>query len=431
MLLRTRSRTAQAAQVIKLRVYGVVFLCVLALLGGLSVASYEKVFTPVVRVTLEADRSGLQLSPPADVKLRGIIVGEVREVDTDGARAKIGLALDPRYAELIPANVSARLLPKTLFGEKYVDLVLPDRPARAIKAGDVIPQDRSQVAIETERVVNDLMPLLRTIKPAELNAALNALATALEGRGEQLGENLERLDRYVKEFNPHLEALKRDITLLANTAETYQEAAPDILRIARNLATTSTTLTQRREQLGTLFGEVTGVSTTARQVLADNERRLIQVGRVQRPTLALLARYSPEYPCLLGGLVRAEQRLEGAFHDGALNITLEVVPPRAGYQPGEEPKYLDKRGPACYGLPNNPPIPAPFERIEDGTKPDTGVGDLLSFPGITPRITGTSAEQDVVDALVAPVMGVPADQVPPVATLLFGPMARGTVVSVT
>ncbi|WP_067070433.1 MCE family protein [Carbonactinospora thermoautotrophica] len=428
MLVRTR--TAQAAQVIKLRGYGLVFLCVLALLVGLAVASYEKAFTPVVRVTLEADRSGLQLNPPADVKLRGIIVGEVREVDTDGRTARIRLALDPRYAELIPANVSARLLPKTLFGEKYVDLVLPARPARPIRAGDVIPQDRSRVAIEVERVVNDLMPLLRTLKPAELNATLNALATALEGRGDRLGENLERLDRYVKEFNPHLEALKRDITLLADTADTYQEAAPDILRIARNLTTAGATVTQQREQLQALFTEVTGASTTAEQVLAENERRLIQVGRVQRPTLALLARYSPEYPCLLGGLVRAEQRLEDAFHDGALNITLEVVPPRPGYQPGEEPKYLDRRGPNCYGLPDNPPFPAPYEPIKDGTKPHTGVGDFLVFPGSTPRVTGTSAEQGVVGALVAPVMGVPADQVPPVATLLFGPMARGTVVNV-
>jgi hypothetical protein len=33
-----------------------------------------------------------------------------------------------------------------------------------------------------------------------------------------------------------------------------------------------------------------------------------------------------------------------------------------------------------------------------------------------------------VDALVAPQMGVAADDVPDLATLLFGPMARGTAV---
>jgi phospholipid/cholesterol/gamma-HCH transport system substrate-binding protein len=35
----------------------------------------------------------------------------------------------------------------------------------------------------------------------------------------------------------------------------------------------------------------------------------------------------------------------------------------------------------------------------------------------------------VVDAVVAPAMGVPLDRVPDVASLLFGPLARGAEVS--
>jgi hypothetical protein len=45
-------------------------------------------------------------------------------------------------------------------------------------------------------------------------------------------------------------------------------------------------------------------------------------------------------------------------------------------------------------------------------------------------VSATAAEQGAVGSLVAPVLGVPADRVPAVATLLFGPMARGTAVSV-
>ena len=50
------------------RTYGVVFLLVLAMLVGLSVAIYQKKFTDVVRVSLETDRVGNQLAPPADVR---------------------------------------------------------------------------------------------------------------------------------------------------------------------------------------------------------------------------------------------------------------------------------------------------------------------------------------------------------------------------
>ncbi|MCW2726669.1 MAG: transporter substrate-binding protein, partial [Frankiales bacterium] len=154
---------------------GVAFLAVLGLLVALSVAMYTKAFTPVVMVRLEADRIGNQLSQHADVKVRGVLVGEVRTVETAGSGARISLALQKDKVHLIPANVSAQLLPKTLFGEKEVALSVPSggRVGRAIRAGDVIPQDRSQTAIETEKVLDDFLPLLQSLKPAELSLALN------------------------------------------------------------------------------------------------------------------------------------------------------------------------------------------------------------------------------------------------------------------
>ena len=38
-----------------------------------------------MHVTLKTDSIGNQLAPPADVKLRGMIVGEVRNVSSNGA----------------------------------------------------------------------------------------------------------------------------------------------------------------------------------------------------------------------------------------------------------------------------------------------------------------------------------------------------------
>ncbi|WP_157598584.1 MlaD family protein, partial [Phycicoccus sp. Root101] len=154
------------------RAYGVGFIAVVALLVGLSIASFQKRFTPVVTVTLLTDRIGSQLQAASDVKLRGLIVGEVRSIRTTGNGASLELALKPEMATLIPANVSARLLPKTLFGERYVDLVSPAAggKGRAIADGDTIGQDRSSVAIELEKVFADLLPLLRAVKPEKLSA---------------------------------------------------------------------------------------------------------------------------------------------------------------------------------------------------------------------------------------------------------------------
>ncbi|MFH8412069.1 MCE family protein [Streptomyces collinus] len=411
-------------RVLRLRLYGVVFIAVLALLLSLSVAVYRQAFTPVVRITLEADSLGNQLDPRADVKLRGLLVGEVREVRADGTKATLDIALKPEHVAHIPSDVHARLLPKTLFGEKYVDLIAPrGSSGRPIRAGDVITQDRTRVGIEVQQLMNDLLPLLRTVQPGKLNATLSAFATALEGRGDRIGDNLTRVEAYLRRLNPHLPSLKEDIARFADVAEMYGDAAPDLMEILRNTVTTSRTIVEQKDRLAAALTTTATVAGTAEGFLDANGDRLITLGRVSRPTLELFARYSPQYPCLLAGLVRQEKASEEAFRGGKMHITLEVVRPQGAYEPGEEPRYGERSGPDCRDLPH-PPVPAPGAHLDDGSKePGTASGGPLG-------VSATRAEQRAVGSLVAPVLGVPADEVPPVATLLFGPMARGTAVSV-
>ncbi|WP_406259406.1 MCE family protein [Streptomyces chartreusis] len=411
-------------RVLRLRLYGVVFIAVLALLLSLSVAVYRQAFTPVVRITLEADSLGNQLDPRADVKLRGVLVGEVREVRADGTKATLDIALQPEHVPGIPSDVHARLLPKTLFGEKYVDLVpSAASSARPIRAGDVITQDRTRVGMEVQQLMNDLLPLLRTVQPGKLNATLSAFATALEGRGDRIGGNLTRLEAYLRRLNPHLPSLTEDIARFAEVAEIYGDAAPDLMDILRNTVTTSRTIVEQKDRLAAALRSTATVAGTTEDFLDANGDRLIALGRVSRPTLELFARYSPEYPCLLAGLVRQEKASEDAFRGGKMHITLEVVQPQGAYEPGEEPRYGERSGPDCRDLPG-PPVPAPGAQLDDGSKSGG------SSSGGPLDVSATRAEQRAVGSLVAPALGVPADEVPPVATLLFGPLARGTAVSV-
>src|SRR4051794_9380799 len=114
-------------------------------MAGLAVGSYAGAFSDDVPVTLKVDRVGTQLVPRADVKVRGLNVGTVRSVSTDGSGATVQLALDRDKIAQIPRGVSARLIPKTLFGERYVSLVPPSGAAGPpLAAGDVIPEDRSE-----------------------------------------------------------------------------------------------------------------------------------------------------------------------------------------------------------------------------------------------------------------------------------------------
>src|SRR4051794_23850942 len=225
------------------RLQGVAFLVVLVVLLGLSVAVYNKVFTDVATVTLKTDTVGNQLKEASDVKVRGVIVGEVRDVSADFDGATIELAIKPEYLDQIPQNVTARLLPKTLFGERFVSLVPPEAPTPARLAdGDVIGQDRTQNAIELQRVIDDLLPLLQAVPPEQLSYTLGAVADALRDRGDKLGDNLTRVGSYVGDINTVMPQLQHDISALADVSDTYDSAADDLLGVLDNLSITNSTI---------------------------------------------------------------------------------------------------------------------------------------------------------------------------------------------
>ncbi|MHA3702651.1 MCE family protein [Jatrophihabitans sp. YIM 134969] len=440
-------------RVLKRRSLGVLLIVVVLALLSLSVAFYKKAFTSTTDVTLQTDSVGNQLQPQSDVKLRGIIVGEVRSVSSRGEGADITLSLKPDMTKLIPANVSAQLLPKTLFGERYVALILPSAPDAAIKAGDVIPQDRSSSAIELEKVFNDVLPLLQAVKPAELNATLNALATALSGRGAELGANLAALDEYLKGIEPAVPQLLDDLGKLGEVSTLYNRVAPDLLATLSNLQTTSRTISEKATQLDGLLVNGTQTAQTLKDFLDANGDRLITVADGSAKLLDVLAEYSPEYPCLAAGLALSEKRLESAFGGQssgprALNITLEVVKPRGKYVPADAPRFGTIPGPDCQGLPN-PTVPFPAEGYGEGRGLDgaAAVGDASS--GALPSVlraaqgggalstaeqasiatSGSTSETRTINALIAGPLGVSPGAVPPIATVLAGPILRGSEVS--
>ena len=429
---------------IRYRLLGLAMVLVIALLLALTVALFNKSFTPVVRVKVSAERAGLQLLPHSDVKVRGLIVGEVRDTEATARGATLHLALEPDKAKLIPRNVQARLLPKTLFGEKYVELHIPPQPGPlGIEEGAVIPQDRSRAAVEIDKLLNDLLPLLRAVKPAELNATLNALSTALQGRGDQIGRNLEQADALLRKINPELGTLVRDLHGLADVADIYHAAAPDLLQTLRNLNVTSKTITDKTATIERLIPATTALAQDGDVFMRTNGPKIIGFNIANREVLSLVARYSPSMPCVLAGLMKIKpeaERVAGGNGSKTFNLTVEIVKPRPGYKnPLDLPEVKDQRNPRCYNLPN-PKVPFPDYLALDGTQDDLwwqnpdppnapagGRGRAVSNIFVDP---GSMSEEDAIKSIVGPMTQTPASEVSDVSTLLFGPLMRGSVVTV-
>lgn len=436
-MVNRQSRGFRAAVTIEHRVLGVAFLVLLLLAAWFTYAVFTKAFTEYDEVTLRASKIGLQLPDYADVKLRGVIVGEVVDVSSTADGAELTLGLFPAKRETVPADVTAKIIPKTLFGEKYVALEPAGGGAvagPAIQPGAEI--EEAELSMEVERVLEDIYPLLRAVQPAEINYTLTALATALEGRGEAIGANLTTLDGYLKRMNPKLPALVEDLQMLSEVSDVYRSAIPEVARLLRNSVTTGNTFIEKEQKIQALFADVSAFSSTSRDFLETNGDNIIRLGELGAAQLPLYAKYAPEYPCLLDGIVGIAPRQAEAFRGFTLHINLELLPkqPR-GYGPQDSPVYADKRGPLdedlCrrasadeWGQDNLPPDSL-VPDLADGVEQSTGKRRAAPMVDLTSGYAGTSAERTVVNSVAAPALGVPHTAVPDVASLLFGPLARG------
>ncbi|MFF8883237.1 MCE family protein [Streptomyces flaveolus] len=407
---------------VRRRLAGGAFLVVPVLLVWLAVAVYDKQFTDSTPVVVETGSVGNEMHLGAEVKLRGVVVGEVREIDTTADGARLTLALRPGALDRIPADVSAQMLPTTLFGERFVALVPPaSASARPLAAGAVIPQDRSASAVELQQVLDNVLPMLTAVQPQKLSATLSAVSQALEGRGDRLGETLRLLDSHLREFNPQLPTLNRDLKELVKVSHVYADAAPDILTALTDFTTTSGTLAEKESELAGTLSATTATAEDMTAFLRQNKDNIIRLSASSRPTLELLAEYSSAFPCTLRTLADFVPAMDRALGKGTdrpgLRVDVTTVPSGGAYRPGSDtPSYGAGGGPRCYPVPYLGVSAKPAVQVPAAAGQDLG-------PANSPQ------ENDLVNELLAPATGKAPADLPEWSSLLAGPVLRGTEVT--
>ncbi|WP_406188621.1 MCE family protein [Streptomyces anulatus] len=419
-----------STRTVRRRLAGVTFLLVPAVLVWVSVSVYEKDFTDDATVTVRTGAVGNEMHDNADVKLRGVVIGQVRSIATDGDGARLTLAIDRDQLEQVPADVTAQMLPTTLFGARFVALVPPRIPTGStLRAGAVIPQDRSSNAIELEQVLDNVLPLLTAVQPEKLSATLNAVSQALEGRGERLGETLTTLDGHLKKFNPQLPTLNADIKELVKVSTLYADAAPDVLDALTDATVTSSTLADQEARLAGLYGTTTAAAQDTTSFLRENKDNLIRLSAAGRPSLELLAEYAESFPCTLrtmAGFVPAMDKALGKGTDEpGLHVSIKSVPSKGKYVPGKDtPVYSASGGPACYSVPyvgKHAPT-ADTRRATDVTAPPADAGEDADT-GL--GLPNSPQESRLVNELVAPSLKARPGDLADWSSVLIGPAFRG------
>jgi phospholipid/cholesterol/gamma-HCH transport system substrate-binding protein len=406
-----------------------------------------------IAVQLTTTSPGLQLNPGSDVKFQGVLVGQVTTISSNGSSATIHLAMDRDKISMLPANIDAAILPKTLFGEKYVDLRMPTKPstARLAAGGDI---HQSTTSVEIGAVFDQLVPILEILKPAQVSVLLSTLAQALDGRGSQLGQTLTMVQDFLHQVNPRLDTVTNDIRDLGTTANIYADSTADLVTVLSNANRISDDLLVPQEKKFAAFLDgVIRTATTGRNVLAANAPNLVTLTGRARPVLALLDTYSSELPCLIAAMEGGDRVLsnvagaQGPWIQLSVDTFVHQEPyrypqdlpssPTSDANVNNLPASIPNWKPHCPRFPSYitdvyqlHPDETGSTRSPSPAAARSGSANSSSPYGTTSVTPGAlnEARTALARVLAAHELGVPQDQVPGYAELLLTPLiANGQV----
>ncbi|NGN94235.1 MCE family protein [Nocardioides sp. KC13] len=219
---------------------------------------------------------GASLRTGSDVKMGGVIIGTVTGISraTGSSKASVAIRLDGEAAERLPADVAARALPATVFGTAYVDLVSTGAASGRWRGG-TIPQDLRQGTVELQQALDSIDELVKAVSPADLNAALAAVAGGLDGRGDDIARTLELAANVLERAEADLPTIRSTASLLAVNLETLEASAGDLFAALESGTATAETIAAKREQLVELLSGGLTVTAEAQRFLDEHGAELV------------------------------------------------------------------------------------------------------------------------------------------------------------
>ncbi len=174
------------------------------------------------------------LVPQAEVRVSGVHVGTVLAIgDSRDGGALVQMALQPGIR--LRHDTRAVIRPKTLLGEKFVELVRPQSSDQAyLQSGATIPKAQTGQATEIDDILNAMDAPTRKA----MSESFRQLGIALDSRQQDVSAALPSLDSTLANLRP-----------LARVGESRQK---ELDRILTNLTTIMQALADEQDQLGHL-----------------------------------------------------------------------------------------------------------------------------------------------------------------------------------
>ncbi len=287
--------------------------------------------------------SANQIAPNAPVRIAGVNVGEVGEIESaPGGTARVTVELRDEGLPL-HTDATAKIRPRTfLEGAFFVDIRPGSPSAPELPDGGVVPIGQTSVPVQLDQVLSGLTPEVRE----HLSSGVQALGTALdEGGPEAINKTLPVLEPLFKDGARVAEALmgtephdlSTAISATANVSDALARDTPRLGALVSNFSTVAVALADRQSELR---ASLAGLE----RLMEESPPALEAISAATPPTRALVAELRPALrraPATLNPAVPLVRELRRLLRPDELPRLLDLTDPTVGYLASSAPTTTD------------------------------------------------------------------------------------------
>jgi virulence factor Mce-like protein len=284
-----------------------------------------------------------------DVRMAGVVAGQVQDIKVAGKIAVATVQIRQEYSPVYK-DAHAIVRPKNLLGETYVEIDRGHPDTGNYASGDTISLVNTITPVQIDEVLNALDPDTRT----KLAVVVNSLGEATAARGQDMNVS-----------------------------------TGDLRRIAADLAVTSTSLNQQKDNIDALLVQFDLMQKTA----ADFHQQLAQVFTDWNTVSTTFMNHDVQLASALGHLSNVLADLDAAFTPNTAALTKMVanLPSTADHAND----FLDISSQIMQSFYNAPGTGTTtsqgFASTVPGTNPGSPLQDAVAlFPRLTQMMLGVN-----------------------------------------
>lgn len=275
----------------------------------------------------------------AEVTYRGVTVGRVGQLHLIKDGIRVDLDLDDCSSPKIPANSIAAVADRSVVGEQYVNLLVPDgvRPSsQALRGGSRVgSMGRNQIPVSTQTLLVNLDRFVNSLPLDDLRTVVSELDRAVSNRGDDLQSLLDASNALLETANEpsNVRATLALIDQSASVLQTQLDLRQPLTSFTHSLNLLSQQLKASDPDIRRLLDDGPADLATVRSLISDNRTdlgvtlaNLVTVGDLLVRHLPGVEQVLELYPALAAGGQSIVKYDPATGYSGQLGLVLQSTP---------------------------------------------------------------------------------------------------------